>query len=249
MIKSVFALALAVLLLATFSFAQTTKGTIAGTVTDDSGAVVQGASVSVTPKAGGEPRTTTTGPVGEYRVEALNPGPYRVAITAAHFANQVIEDVVVNVSQITSQNVVLKVGGTSETLVVEATAATVQTETGDLTGTVPSVQIKDLPITSGNIYQLAITMPGVVTVASTPGGGFTNGYAFSVDGLRPRSNNFLLDGFDNNDNGIGGQALQPSNQEAVQEVTVLRNSYSAEFGRGGSSVTNLSYKSGTNSFH
>ena len=249
MTKFMVALAIAVLLLATFSLAQTTKGTIAGTVTDDSGAVVQGATVSVTSKAGGETRTTTTGAVGEYRVEALNPGPYRVAISAPHFANQVIEDVVVNVSQITAQNVVLKVGGSTETLTVEASAATVQTETGDLTGTVPSVQIRDLPITSGNPYQLAITMPGVVSVNSTPGGGFTNGVGFAVDGLRPRGNNFLLDGFDNNDNGIGGQALQPSNQEAVQEVTVLRNSYSAEFGRGGSSVSNLSYKSGTNNFH
>ena len=249
MSKFMVALAVAVLLLATLCSAQTTKGTIAGTVTDDSGAVVQGATVTVSPKTGGEDRTTTSGSAGEYRVEALNPGPYRVSIAAPHFATQVIENVVVNVSLITSQNVVLKVGGTSETLTVEATSATVQTETGDLTGTVTATQIKDLPITSGNPYQLAITMPGVVTVGTTSGGGFTNGTAFSVDGLRPRSNNFLLDGFDNNDNGIAGQALQPTNQEAVQEVTVLRNSYSAEFGRGGSSVSNLSYKSGTNSFH
>jgi len=251
--KVLVALAIAALLLATLCSAQTTKGTIAGVVTDDSGAVVQGATVTVIPKGGGENRAVNTGSAGEYRVEALNPGSYQLSITAPHFANQVVDNVAVNVSQTTSQNVVLKVGGTAETLTVEATAATVQTETGELSGTVPSTQIKDLPITSGNPYQLAITLPGVVTSNSVRADGSgnpnVNGQNFSVDGLRPRSNNFLIDGFDNNDNGIAGQALQPSNQEAVQEVTVLRNSYSAEFGRGGSSVSNLSYKSGTNTFH
>ncbi|HMK21969.1 MAG TPA: Plug domain-containing protein [Terriglobales bacterium] len=77
----------------------------------------------------------------------------------------------------------------------------------------------------------------------------TNGQSFSVNGLRPRANNFLLDGFDNNDNGIAGQAFQPNNIEAVQEVSVLTNSYAAEFGRGGGSVSNLTFKSGSNNFH
>src|SRR5205085_217238 len=77
----------------------------------------------------------------------------------------------------------------------------------------------------------------------------TNGTGFSVNGLRPRSNNFLIDGFDNNDNGIAGQAFQPNNTESVQEVTVLTNSYAAEYGRGGGSVSNLSFRSGGNRFH
>jgi uncharacterized lipoprotein YajG len=99
--KVIVALAIAVLLLATLCSAQTTKGTIAGVVTDDSGAVVQGATVTVIPKTGGENRTVNTGSIGEYRVEALNPGSYKLSITAPHFANQLVEDVVVNVSQIT----------------------------------------------------------------------------------------------------------------------------------------------------
>src|SRR6185369_7836830 len=77
----------------------------------------------------------------------------------------------------------------------------------------------------------------------------TNGVGFSVDGLRPRANNFLIDGFDNNDNGIGGQAIQPQNTEAIKEVVVQTNSYSAEFGRGGGSVTNVIYAGGTNQWH
>jgi hypothetical protein len=70
-----------------------------------------------------------------------------------------------------------------------------------------------------------------------------------VNGLRPRANNFLIDGFDNNDEGIMGQAFQPQNTEAVQEVTFLTNAYSAEFGRGGGSVSNLTFRSGSNAFH
>jgi hypothetical protein len=94
---------------------------------------------------------------------------------------------------------------------------------------------------------LAVTLPGIATVAGRDD--FTNGTSFSVNGLRPRANNFLIDGFDNNDNGIAGQAFQPQNTEAVQEVTFLTNSYNAEFGRGGGSVSNLTFRSGTNNFH
>ncbi len=75
------------------------------------------------------------------------------------------------------------------------------------------------------------------------------GSRFSVNGLRPRANNFLIDGFDNNDNGITGQAFQPNNIESVQEVTVLTNAYAAEYGRGGGSVSNLTFRNGTNTFH
>lgn len=78
---------------------------------------------------------------------------------------------------------------------------------------------------------------------------FTDGVKFSVNGTRPRANNFLIDGQDDNDYGVGGQALVPYNIGAIQEVTILTNAYSAEFGRGGGSVTNYIYKSGTNNFH
>ena len=93
----------------------------------------------------------------------------------------------------------------------------------------------------------SLTQPGVSTIASRDN--FTNGSGFSVDGLRPRANNFLIDGFDNNDYGISGQALQPQDIEAVKEVVVLRNAYSPEYGRGGASVTNVIYKNGTNQYH
>jgi len=245
-IRSISYILLCGLMMVTLS-AQTTKGTIAGVVTDSSGAVVANASVSATAEAGGEARTVTTGSNGEYRIEALTPGAYKVETSASGFNKQTVEHVMVRTSQITSNNMVLAVGNSSESVTVEAGADQIQTETGEISKTIPVQDVKDLPYASLNPYSLATTLPGVAKVAGRDD--FTNGTSFSVNGLRPRSNNFLIDGFDNNDNGIGGQAFQPNNVEAVQEVTVLTNSYQAEFGRGGASVSNISYRSGGNQFH
>ena len=195
----------------------------------------------------GEARSTTTGAQGEYRIEALTLGKYTLAVKASGFAETVVRDVVVNASLITATNVELKIAGGIETVTVEAGAETIQTESGELSKTIPQVDVKDLPYSSLNPYQLAVTLPGVSTVASRDDS--TNGTSFTVNGLRPRANNFLIDGFDNNDNGIMGQAYQPQNTEAVQEVTFLTNAYAAEFGRGGASVSNLTFRSGSNAFH
>jgi hypothetical protein len=238
----VFALALA----GTLS-AQTTKGTIAGVVSDAQGLVVFGAAVTAAATEGGDVRSTTTGTNGEYRIEALTLGKYTVTVKAKGFAETIVREVVVNASVITSTNVELKISGGVETVTVEAGAETIQTESGELSKTIPQVDVKDLPYSSLNPYQLAVTLPGVMTVAGRDDA--TNGTAFAVNGLRPRANNFLIDGFDNNDNGIMGQAFQPQNTEAVQEVTFLTNAYGAEFGRGGASISNLTFRNGSNNLH
>jgi hypothetical protein len=231
----------------TISLGQATLGVIAGSVTDSSGAVVVGATVSVERAEGGEPKLVTTGPTGDYRVESLTPGTYQVKVTAINFAVAQLSNITVSASVTTPVNVKLAPGRTSETIEVDASVPQVQTETGQIDNVIPTAQIRDLPIATGNPYSLAVTLPGV----SQPDmrSSFTNGVGFSVDGLRPRGNNFLIDGFDNNDYGIAGQALQPTNQEAVTSVTVLQNAYAAEYGRGGGSVSNLVYKSGTNKVH
>ncbi len=229
------------------AFAQTTLGIIAGTVTDSSGAVVVGATVTVQRSEGGEPRTATTGPTGDYRVESLTPGTYSVKVTAERFSSTEFSNVVVNASVTTPVSVRLSVGATTEMVTVDASVQQVQTDNGQIDAVIPTAQVRDLPIVGGNPYSLAITLPGVSQPDQRDN--FTNGSGFSVNGLRPRANNFLIDGFDNNDYGITGQALQPTNQEAVASVTVLQNSYAAEYGRGGGSVSNLTFLSGTNTFH
>jgi hypothetical protein len=235
-------------LLTLSGLAQSTRGTLAGVVTDSQGAVVSAAKVTLSSPSSGEVRTVTTGQQGDYRVEALNPGTYTLTVEATGFSKSTVEGVVIRTSQTTSNNIQLGLASARETLTVEANADTIQTTTGELSKTIPTSEVKDLPIPTGNPFALATTLPGVQEVSQRDSG-LANGAAFVVNGLRPRSNNFLIDGFDNNDNGIAGQAYQPTNQEAIQEVTVLTNSYAAEYGRGGASVSNLTFKSGTNALH
>jgi len=238
-----------ILAISTPLMAQTSKGTIAGTVTDRSGAVLSGATVVATSVDSGETRTVTTSSTGSYRIEALNLGNYILKISQAGFETKTITNVVVRGSVIVQADAQLAVGSTETTVTVEAQTNAIQTESGQLSHAIGSTEITSIPIGNLNPISLVLTEPGVVDVSGGGGRNFSNGTGFSVNGNRSRSNNFLIDGQDNNDNSIAGQAFQPANLNTVQEVTVLTNSYSAEFGRGGASVTNVIYKSGTNQFH
>ncbi|HWR36083.1 MAG TPA: carboxypeptidase regulatory-like domain-containing protein [Clostridia bacterium] len=228
------------------AFAQTSKGTLGGTITDNTGAVIAGASVTAKGSMG-ETRTAVTGPNGQYRMDALTPDTYTVSITMQGFAPLTISKVEVTASTITSTNGKLQIGGNAETVTVEASATRVQTESGELSHNIQPKEITELPILGLNPISLVLTQPGVV--ANSAREKFTNGVSFSVNGTRPRSNNFLIDGQDNNDTSLNGQSLQPQNAEAIGEVVILTNSYAAEFGRGGGSVTNVVTKGGTNQFH
>jgi hypothetical protein len=231
------------------TFAQSSNGSVVGTVTDKTGGAVANASVKVVSiDRGGETRNTTTDSVGTYRVSSLLPGKYKVTVEASGFSPTVINDIDVRASLEANASAVLEVSSVGATITVEANVGQeLQTQSGEISGNINTEEVKNLPYFSGNPIELVLTMPGVQDVANRDN--FTNGVGFSVNGTRPRANNFLLDGQDNNDSNITGQALQPANHEAVGEVTVLENSYSAEFGRGGGSVTNVVYKGGTNNWH
>jgi predicted phage tail protein len=140
---------------------QTTLGVIAGSVTDSSGAVVVNANVSAQRIEGGEPKAATTGPTGDFRLESLTPGTYRVKVTATNFSTTELSNIMVNPSVTTPVNVKLSIGKAAETVDVDGSAQQVQTETGQIDAVIPAVQIKDLPIVGGNPYALAVTLPGV----------------------------------------------------------------------------------------
>lgn len=235
-----------VLVFGSLAFAQTSNGTIAGTVVDPSGAAITTATVTATSTQTSDTRSTKTNSVGAYRLESLIPGKYIVKVEAPGFTRTEVKDVEVTASKITAVNTALKLGS-SETVSVEANAEVLQTETGEISQTISETDVHELPLASLNPYALATTLPGVTTVTGISG--FTNGQRYAVNGSRPRANNFLIEGQDNNDAGIHGQALQPENLDAIKEVVVLTNSYSAEFGHGGGSVANLIYKNGSNQFH
>jgi hypothetical protein len=226
--------------------AQTTNGAIAGSVIDASHAAIAGARVTATSLETGDTRSATTNKVGSYRIESVAPGIYHIEVTAETFEKTTVEKAVVDASVVTSVNVTLSPG--VATTIVEVSADVVsalKTDSSELSDTLSTIEINDLPISELNPYQLVVTLPGVTTVTAA---NYTNGTSFSVNGNRPRDNNFLIEGVDNNDQGIHGQAFTPNNIEAVQEVTFLLDSFAAEFGRGGA-VSNLVLKNGSNQFH
>jgi hypothetical protein len=228
------------------AFGQTSNGTIVGEVTDASGAAIVGATVTVVSAETGAVRTGLTIQDGTYRIESLLAGTYKVTGSAPGFSDKVLNGLIVPSSAIVSASMQLPVGSANNKVEVTADNSAINVDNGQISGTIGTLEISNLPIASLNPYELALTLPGVLNVTQ---GGFSNGVNFNVGGGRPRANNFLIEGQDNNDAGIAGQGLQPGNDDAVKEVTIIENAYTAEYGHGAGSVANLIYKSGTNNFH
>src|SRR5216683_4895728 len=239
--------------------AQTSNGTIAGTVTDASGAAIVKAAVTATSQDLGKTLgTAVTDSSGGYRIDALFPGKYTVSVKAQGFNELKVSDVDVRGSYVSTVNGTLEVGAMASSVTVEASVGQeLQTQSGEISKSFGEAEIGNLPYANLNPISLVLTGAGV-TAGNQVAGGIadnsnfglrTNGLQFSVNGTSPRANNFLIDGQDNNDNSIAGQAFQPDNSAAYGEVTILTNSYSAEYGRGGGSVTNVISRGGSNTFH
>lgn len=225
-------------------FAQSSRGTVTGIVTDASKAVVANALVELTNAETKVARSSTTNDSGVYRFDAVDPGSYTIKVTASGFQTEQIAAFDVRASQVASVDVRLQLGQVTNVIEVSSEAAALQTEAPVRGGTISTANIVELPIASENPVMLALTMPGV----STNRYGFGVG-TFSVNGSRGRSNNFMLDGTENNDISVAGQAFQITNPDAVQEVSVQTGNYDAEYGRAGGAVVNVITRSGTNQFH
>ncbi len=228
------------------AMAQTSNGTLVGTVTDPAGAALAGASVSIQSADTGSIRTTTTSGTGGYRIESVLPGSYTITVKATGFTEKVIKGVSVPASVIKTDDVVLAVGTASQQIEVNADNVSLNTDNAQISGTIGTEEIANLPINSLSAYALALTLPGVTSAEQV---GLSNGVNFVVGGGRPRANNFLIEGQDNNDAGIQGQGLQPENIEAQKEIIIIENNFTSEYGHGAGSVSNLIFKSGTNQFH
>lgn len=245
--KQVAATLMLLFVLVGVGMAQTSKGILAGVVRDATGAVVPGATVTAVNQESGETRTTKSLNDGAYRIEAVNAGRYTITSSQTGFSTFKATNLEVKPSVVTSLDVTLSVGATDSTVSVEASSAGINTVNGQLAGVIGKEELRALPIFTLNPIELATTLVGVQTVSQ--GAGFSNGMNIQVNGARPRANNFLLDGQEINDVGIGGQAFQPQIPDIFQSVTVITNNASAEFGRAGGAVANLVTKSGTNDFH
>ena len=231
--------------------AQTSTGSITGSVTDESGAVIPGATITATRTATGETRTVVSEDNGFYRVLNISPGVYTVRCEMPGFKTIVDENVEVTVGEIKTINFAMNIGEVSEEIIVSSVAETVNKEEGRLSQLVESAEIEDLPLNGRNAYQLAQLGPGVTPTFGrvSQSAGSNAGDSFQVNGQRHRANNYLLDGTDNNYVGIAGTPTITPQVDIIEEFRVATNSFSAEYGRNAGAIVNVLTKSGTNQLH
>jgi hypothetical protein len=227
---------------------QAISGNLTGTVTDASGAAVNGASVEAIHLATGQKLTTTTRGSGEYVFTNLPVGDYRITVTSANFRTTTLEHVPVELNNTLTANVQLQVGTSATTVEVSGVAPPVDTTTAQLQTTYDDQYSQDLGMTStggvgGGVLNLSMLNPGV-TNASAMG----LGMGPSVGGQRPRDNNFDVEGVDNNNKTVTG-ALLTVPPEAVENFTLISNQFNSDFGHSSGGQFNTTVKSGTNSFH
>ena len=229
---------------------QTTQGGIVGTVHDQKGANVPDVNLTVTNPSTGLQRQTKTADNGIFRVMALPTGVYQIRAEAPGFATTTTNGVEIGVDQIRDMEIVLKIGTKTETVEVQSEAALTQTESSKLGEIIDNRKVEELPLNGRDFAQLARLNPGV---ASSGGGGGQQGgeggvSGYSSNGQRSTSNNFMVDGIDNNDY-FGGAAAQIPSIDSIQEFEVQTNTFAAEYGRNTGSVVNLVTKSGSNLLH
>lgn len=228
------------------AFAQTETGQIVGTVTDASGAVLPAATVTAKNVNTGATRNSTTNESGFYTFTNLPPGSYEVTVNAQGFApyRQKLE---VTVGARTSVNASLKTGAATETIEVVGDTQNVQvdTVTSTLSQTVNATAMASLPTLTRNPYDLVATAGNVSADAD---GATGRGVGVAINGQRAASTNILLDGGENVDNFTAtvGQSVP---LDSVQELSVVTNNFSPEYGRASGGIVNVATKSGTNAFH
>ena len=261
-------------LLTSASFAQY-NASVEGTVTDKSGAVIGGATVTVTDQATNVSHSAVSSDAGFYRVTGLPPGTYKVEAEAKNFKKS---STTVDVAAETPRaaDIVLETGSASETVTVTGTSEALQTEDANVQGTLSTAEVENLPALNRDPYELLRLSPGVfgdgarfgdgrsagfpngagaVTASAGPGGSSAaifqveNQQPISANGQRVTSNDYLVDGVSVNSLEWGGAAVITPSIESVQEITVLSNDYDASDGRSSGAHIKTVTKSGTNAFH
>src|SRR3984885_1886468 len=252
--RTMLLLAFAVISLCVGAFAQGGSGELTGLVTDPTGAVITGASVKLTNTATGEERTSTTTAAGTYRFPALPVvGTYTLEISPQGFKSSVVKDIIMTVGTIVTRDVRLEVGQTSDQVTVEAGAQLVQTEDSSLSQNVDRQVWTNMPLETRSSNDFLALLPGsepsIVSQVADRGP--------AVNGTRPGSGNFMVEGFNNNDQSLGGAgtsygsggALTTISPDAIEEYRVIDGTPPAEYGRSGGFVTDTVLKSGTNQWH
>lgn len=238
--------------------AQVITGTISGTVKDSSGAVVPNATVTVTNTDKNiVVRTTKSDGVGGYTAPLLPVGHYTVTVEASGFTKTSRNNIALNVNENLTVDFALQVGSTSQTVTVEAAALQVNLQNAQAQTVITGTQIRELAINTRNYEQLVSLMPGVSTqlpsdqlyVGATRPTGGSNQINFSINGGRPTQNEWSIDGADNVDRGANLTLLAYPSVDSIEEFSVQRGQYDAEYGRSSSGQINVITKAGGSQFH
>lgn len=256
MTRKLFPVLVVCLALSVFAFpplavaqSQAAGGAIEGTVTDQSGGVLPGVTVSIRNTATGVTRETTTDASGLYRAPLLPIGPYEVTSALAGFSTTKRPNLTLSIGQTLTVDISMNVSGAQEEVTVTAEAPIIEPARTHQATTVGAVAVSNLPVNGRNFIDFALTTPGVTRD--------TRSGDISFAGQRGVLNSLVIDGADNNNTFFGqtlgrtgsGRAPYQFSQDAVAEFQVNRNAYSAEYGRAGGAVINVVTKSGTNDFH
>ena len=234
------------------AYSQVDEGSITGTVQDPSGAVVPNAQVTLVNTDQGITLQTKSNATGNYTFSPVRVGHYTITVTAQGFSKTTQKNLTVNVAQVLQVNVVVKPGGTTETVEVNTAPPELQTQEASVGQVIGATEVNDLPLNGRNFTFLAQLGAGMQTPQADTRGNAQNG-AFSANGLRPSQNNYLIDGIDNNSNNVdflnGTNYVILPPVDAIQEFKVQTADFSAELGRSAGAVLNATIKSGTNNIH
>jgi hypothetical protein len=244
----------ALLLVSSAAFAQLTTADILGTVTDNTGAVIPGAAVTLTNLDTHEQRATTTNGSGDYSFTLLPTGHYSVTVKSSGFKLSSTDNLAVEAGDRARADAHMELGSEAQTIEVQAQTPLLQADNATVSSTVTAKAVQDLPLNGRNFIQLVQLVPGA---NEGPGNGLTSGgrpddrrstSGFSVNGQDDTLNNYVVDGIDDNERVIGTIGVKPD-VEGIQEITVQTNSYAAEAGRTAGGVVDIVTRSGTNQFH
>ncbi len=232
--------------LTTFAFSQSATTSLRGTVTDPSGALVPGATITLTNQASGRVLTTTANSTGGYSFQQISPAKYLIKVTAAGFGDQT-KSAELLVNQPASINFTLSLQTSSVTVDVSATAQTLNTSDASLGNSVGNTLIESIPTETRNVPDLLALQPGVLYMPQTTSDS-RNG---SVNGSRSDQGNITVDGIDNNDqlNGYAFTGVLRQTQDSIEEFRVVTSNATADSGRSSGAQVSMVTKSGTNKFH
>ncbi len=225
------------------------SGSISGEVRDEKDAVIAGATVTLRNTSTNESRTAQTNGDGRYHFASVAVGAYEITVESTGFAKYMQSGITLALNQQAVVDVTMKPGAVQEVVNIVENASVLNTSNAEVGTRFDEKRLSELPLaTTRSVYNIALSAPGVSQLNSGQSQ-FASGTNFSSNGGRLRSNNFMIDGQDNNNFGVAGSTIPLNNPDAIQEVRLVTNQFSAEYGRNSSAVFNAITRSGSNQFH